>query len=189
MAGHSKWHNIQNRKGAVDRKRGKLFSDLSKLIRVAVKEGKSDDPKFNPALRLLMDKARAANMPKENIKRATERGMGRSASGAAIQEIMYEAFGPSGAAFLVIAHTDNPTRTSGEMKFILSRNGGSLAGPGSAQFLFTRAEGGEFVPTMPLEINDESEMQKILDLRDALSENEDVEDIFCSVILPAEEEE
>lgn len=189
MAGHSKWHNIQNRKGAVDKQRGKIFSDLAKLIRVAVKEGKSDDPKFNPSLRLLMDKARAANMPKENIKRAIERGMGRSASGASIQEIMYEAFGPSGAAFLVLAHTDNPTRTSSEMKFILSRNGGSLGGPGSAQFLFTRNESGEYVPSMPFVVDDPAELQKIRDLYDALSENEDVEEVYCSVDLPESDEE
>ncbi len=183
MAGHSKWHNIKNRKGAVDAKRGKIFSDLAKLIRIAVKEGKSDDPKFNPGLRVLLDKARAANMPKENIKRAVERGLGKSASGASIQETLYEAFGPSGAAFLITAHTDNPTRTSGEMRFILTRNGGTLASPGSAQFLFTRANG-VFTPVMPLEILDEQELQKIQDLFDALLENEDVEDVFCSVPLP-----
>lgn len=188
MAGHSKWNNIKNRKGAVDAKRGKVFSQLSKLIRIAVKEGGSGDPQFNPSLRTVLDKARAANMPKDNIQKAIERGLGKSASGQAIQEVVYEAFGPAGSALLIVAQTDNLNRTSGEIKFALSRNHGSLGSPGSASYLFTRNDQGEFVPNMPYALEDPKDLEKIQNLIEVLRENEDVEDIYASVELPDMEE-
>lgn len=179
MAGHSKWNNIKNRKGAVDQQRSKLFGQLSKLIRIAVKEGGSSDPKNNPTLRTVLDKARAANMPSDKIQRAVEKGLGKASSGSSIQEIVYEGFGAGGVPVLVVVHTDNPVRSSAEMKFIFSRNQGSLGSPGSASYLFER-KGEEFVPTMHIPAT--AEQQQALELLVAsLRENEDVEDVFCAV--------
>lgn len=184
MSGHSKWNNIKNRKGAADTKRASTFTQIAKLIRVAVKEGKSGDPKSNPSLRLMLEKARAANMPKHNIDRAIERGLGKSATGAAIQEIVYEAFGPGGVGMLIVAHTDNPNRTSSEVKFILSRGSGSLGSPGSAMYLFERSkESGEYQTTMPTAVDEES-LEKLLELKDTLEENDDVEQVFLATNLP-----
>jgi YebC/PmpR family DNA-binding regulatory protein len=185
MAGHSKWNNIKNRKGAVDEQRAKVFGQVAKLIRIAVKEGKSADPKFNPGLRVVLDKARAANMPKEKIQKAIERGLGKSNSGASIQEIVYEGFGPAGVPLLIIAHTDNAVRTSAEMKFILSRNLGSLGSPGSAQYMFER-RGDEFVPTMFMPAAPD-QLEQVATLVAALRENEDVEEVFCAAELPESE--
>lgn len=183
MSGHSKWSNIKNRKGALDAKKSKVFGQLSKLIRVAVKEGGSGDPIHNPALRTVLEKARAANMPKEKTQKAIERGLGKSASGRQWQEVIYEAFGPYGEAYLIAAVTDNPNRSSGELKFALSRAGGSLAGPGSARFLFERTPAGDFQPKIPmtLEPNQLDEVTKIID---SLHENEEVESIYCSALKP-----
>jgi YebC/PmpR family DNA-binding regulatory protein len=184
MAGHSKWNNIKNRKGAMDAKKGKVFGQLSKLIRMAVREGKSDNPKFNPTLRLVLDKARAANMPKENISRAIERGMGKTAGGNAIQEITYEAFGPGGAPLLITALTDNPNRTSAEVKHALSRSGGSLGGPGSAMYMFERdPASGDYKPTMPMEVESPN-LENLKQLQDLLLEIDDVEEVHLSVELP-----
>ncbi|MCA9372547.1 YebC/PmpR family DNA-binding transcriptional regulator [Candidatus Woesebacteria bacterium] len=188
MSGHSKWNNIKNRKGAVDSQRSKIFGDLAKHIRKAVKEGGSGDPQFNPTLRTLLDKARSANMPKDKIQKAIDKGSGKSANGASIQEVLYEAFGANGEAYLVQAVTDNPNRTSSEMKFIFSRNGGSLAGPGSARYLFERSDSGDFAPTMVLPL-DEGQLSQVGALIETLLEHEDVEDVYCSALEQAKEDD
>jgi YebC/PmpR family DNA-binding regulatory protein len=184
MAGHSKWNNIKNRKGAVDDQRSKIFGQISKLIRIAVKLGKSGDPKSNASLRTVLEKARAANMPNDKIQRAIERGVGRSSAGAQIQEIVYEGFGVAGVGFLVVVHTDNPVRSSAELKFIFSRNQGSMGSPGSAQYLFERKED-EFVVTMPTPV-DATQKEILQQLVTALRENEDVEDVFYTAQLDDE---
>lgn len=189
MAGHSKWNNIKNRKGAIDAQKSKKFAQAAKIIRIAVKEGKSDNPKFNPALRLALDKARAVNMPNEKIKKALDRGMGRSESGAVVQELLYEGYGPNGVGILVEAVTDNPNRSAAEIKYIFSRNGGSLSGTGSAKFLFEVEGQGEdrrYVPKMPQEL-DQSQIEEIEALADALKEYEDVEEVYTTVVLPESE--
>lgn len=188
MAGHSKWNNIKNRKGAVDAKRGKVFSQISKLIRIAVREGNSDDPKFNPALRTVLDKARAANMPKTNIQKAIERGLGKTSSGATIQEITYEGFGAGGVAIIVVAMTDNPNRTAAEVKFAFSRNGGSLGGPGSAMYMFKRNNEGGYDCTMPMEVSDKQTLSSLKNLVEKLRESEDVEDIYLATEVEEDEE-
>ncbi|GIK83515.1 MAG: putative transcriptional regulatory protein [Patescibacteria group bacterium] len=188
MAGHSKWHNIQQRKGVVDAKRAKVFGQISKLIRIAVKQGGSGDPKFNAGLRVVLDKARAANMPMVNIDRAIQRGLGKTASGGSIQEIVYEGFGPGGVAILAVGLTDNPNRTAGEVKFAFSRNGGSLGGPGSAMYMFKRDPEGGYVCTMPLEVDEETAGQ-VLDLADALRELDDIEDVYLAADIEEETEE
>lgn len=180
MAGHSKWNNIKNKKAATDAKKGKVFSQMSKLIKSAVKEGGSGDPQFNASLRLLMDKARLANMPKEKIQKAIDRGLGKSSSGAVFQEVKYEGFGPGGVGMIATAVTDNPNRTSSELKFIFSRAGGSLGSPGSVGYLFGRDTQGEYISIMPMIITDEAAQEELQKLIDTLRENDDVEDVFCS---------
>ncbi len=187
MAGHSKWNNIKNRKGAEDAKRGKVFSQIGKMIRMAVREGKSDKPESNPALRTALEKARQANLPKENIQRAIDRGMGKSSSGAQIQEIAYEGFGPGGVAIIAVALTDNPNRTSSDVKFAFSRAGGSLGSPGSATYMFKRDNSGDYAPTMTIPVS-EQDLQKIQQLVDTLRENEDIEDVYTAANLGSEEE-
>jgi len=182
MAGHSKWNNIKHKKEATDAKKAKAFSQVSKMIRIAVKEGKSGDPQFNPALRVALDKAKAVNMPKDKIQKAIDRGLGKSASGKALQEITYEAFGSFGEAYMIVALTDNPNRTSSEVKYVLSRAGGSLGGPGSAAYLFKRNDKGDFEPSMPLEV-EEGSKEKILALMDELRALEDVEDVYTSALI------
>lgn len=189
MAGHSKWNNIKNKKEATDSKKAKVFAQLSKHIRIAVKEGKSDNPQFNPSLRLALDKARAANMPKDKIQRAIDRGMGKGAAGAVIQEVMYEAFGPGGGALMIMVVTDNINRTSSDIKFILSRNGGSMASPGSAKYMFQRsADGMGYEPTLSLELGEE-DLSQALALIDALEAYDDVEEVFTTIQLPLEAED
>jgi len=180
MAGHSKWNNIKNKKGAADAKRGKVFTQLSKQIKTAVKEGGSGDPQSNATLRLAMEKARAANMPKDKIQKAIDRGLGRSQSGTSLQEILYEGYGPGGIGMLIAAVTDNPNRTSSEVKFIFSRAGGSLGGPGSATFMFAREQDGEYIPSMPIQVEDEKTQEQLQKMIDDFRENDDVEDVFCT---------
>lgn len=182
MAGHSKWNNIKNKKGAEDAKKGKVFSQVSKLIRMAVKEGKSDNPEFNPSLRVALDKARQVNMPKDNIQRAIDRGMGKSSTGAQIQEIAYEGFGPGGVAVIAVALTDNPNRTNSEIKFAFTRGGGSPGSPGSASYMFTRDSSGGYLPTMKMEVA-ESDLKSLHNLVEALSSIDDVEDVYTTVDL------
>lgn len=191
MAGHSKWNNIKNRKGAVDAKKSKEFAQAAKMIRIAVKEGASDDPKSNPGLRLALDKARAVNMPKDKITKAIERGMGKTASGQTVQELLYEGFGPHGVGVLVEAITDNPNRTVAELKFIFSKNGGNLSGAGSAQFLFEvqgKGSDRQYVAKMPVEL-EEAQQTDIERLIDALKENEDVEEVFTTAVITRETQE
>ncbi len=180
MSGHSKWNNIKNKKGAADAKRGKVFSSISKLIRIAVREGKSGDPKFNPSLRVALEKARSANMPKTNIQKAIERGLGKTAQGVSIQEIAYEGFGAGGVAVIVVAMTDNPNRTAAEIKFAFSRNEGSLGSPGSAMYMFKRSNDGGYECTMPMELDDKQAINSLQNMVEKLRESEDVEDIYMA---------
>ena len=135
MSGHSKWHNIQGRKNAQDAKRGKIFQKLSREIYMAAKSG-DPDPANNAALRLVMDKARAANMPKDNIKRAIDKASG--AGGANYEEITYEGYAPGGVAVLVNALTDNKNRTATSVRVAITRNGGSMGSSVSVSYLFDR---------------------------------------------------
>lgn len=185
MSGHSKWNNIKNRKGAQDKARSKTFSQLSRLIRAATKQGSSGDPKSNPSLRLILDKARMANMPKDKIQKAIDVALG-NAGGNQIQEIVYEGFGPGGVGMMIVALTDNLNRSSSEIRFILSKVGGSLGSPGSARYMFDRNQEGEFVATMKFPISEE-DSQKMLELVESLRENEDVEDVFVACDLVEEE--
>ncbi|MBI2416201.1 MAG: YebC/PmpR family DNA-binding transcriptional regulator [Candidatus Kerfeldbacteria bacterium] len=133
MSGHSKWSTIKRSKGAVDAKRGVLFTRLSKAVSLAAKQGK--DPAMNAALRSAIDAAREANMPKDNIERAILRGAGEL-PGQHIEEVTYEAYGPAGVALMIHCATDNTNRTSSTIKALLNIYGGKLGGPGSVAYLF-----------------------------------------------------
>ena len=128
MAGHSKWANIQHRKGAQDKKRGKLFTKLIREITVAAKMGGSDLD-ANPRLRLAVDKAKAQSMPKDNIERAVKKGTGEL-EGGELEEIMYEAYGPHGVPILVKCLTDNRNRAIAELRRVFNKQGGNLAEAG-----------------------------------------------------------
>jgi len=134
MAGHSKWANIQHRKGRQDAKRGKIFTRLIKEITVAARMG-GGDPDMNPRLRLAVDRATEQNMPKDNIERAIKRGTG-GLDGANYESIRYEGYGPAGAAVIVDTLTDNRTRTVAEVRHAFSKYGGNMGSEGSVAFLF-----------------------------------------------------
>jgi YebC/PmpR family DNA-binding regulatory protein len=134
MAGHSKWANIQHRKGRQDEKRGKIFSRLSKEITVAAKMG-GGDLNFNPRLRLAIDKAKEVNMPADNIDRAVKKGTGEL-EGVNYEEIRYEGYGIGGAAMIVDCLTDNRTRTVADVRHAFSKFGGNLGTDGSVAFMF-----------------------------------------------------
>lgn len=134
MSGHNKWSKIHRQKEITDQKRGREFSRLSQMITGAVKSGKSGEAAANPNLRMLLEKAREINMPKDNIQRAIDRGLGRGDGGAALEEITYEGYGPGGVAIVVTAATTNRNRSLMEIKNVLERFGGSLGSPGSAAY-------------------------------------------------------
>jgi YebC/PmpR family DNA-binding regulatory protein len=144
MAGHSKWANIQHRKGRQDAKRGKLFTRLIKEITVAAKLG-GGDATANPRLRLAMDKASEANIPKDTLQRAIPRGAG-GMDGATYEEIRYEGYGIGGAAVIVDCMTDNRTRTVAEVRHAFSKHGGNLGTDGSVAFMFRHCGQLLFVP-------------------------------------------
>jgi YebC/PmpR family DNA-binding regulatory protein len=136
MSGHSKWSTIKRQKGAADAKRGQLFTKLAREITVAARSG-STDPDANFRLRLAVDRARVANMPKENIERAIQRG-GSESAGENYDEVYYEGYGPGGAALMIQTMTDNRNRTVGEVRAALTRAGGSLGENGSVGWMFDR---------------------------------------------------
>lgn len=136
MSGHSKWSQIKHQKGVADKRRGLLFSKLSNQIAIAAREG--SDPATNFKLRLAIDAAKAANLPKDKIERALRRTQGKLEGGAELEGIIYEAYGPGGIGLLIEVATDNKNRTLSEIKSILNKKGGKLTSPGSVQYLFER---------------------------------------------------
>lgn len=153
MAGHSKWANIQHRKGRQDKARSKLFSKLAKDIAVAAKMGGSD-PDMNPRLRLAINNAKGQSMPKDNIQRAVDKGAG--GEGADYDELRYEGFGPSGIGLIVECSTDNKNRAAMEVRTAFSKNGGNLGETGSVSFMFDQVGKIEY----PLEATDEDTMME-----------------------------
>jgi YebC/PmpR family DNA-binding regulatory protein len=134
MSGHSKWSTIKRQKGAADAKRGQLFTKLAREITIATKSG-LPDPDSNPRLRIAVDRARAASMPKDNIERAIQRAAGLTGSDQ-YEELFYEGYGPAGTAIMIQAQTDNRNRTVGEVRAVLTRAGGSLGENGSVGWMF-----------------------------------------------------
>jgi len=136
MSGHSKWAKVKHFKGAIDAKRGKIFSKLGREIAIAAKIG-GGDPDMNPRLRMVLLKCRTANMPKDNIERAIKKGIG-GGEGANYEDLAYEIYGPGGVALLVEVSTDNRNRTASEIRSIATKNGGTVATHGSVSRLFQR---------------------------------------------------
>jgi YebC/PmpR family DNA-binding regulatory protein len=136
MSGHSKWANIKRRKSVVDAKRGKIFTKIAREIESAARQG-GPDPDANIRLRLILDKARAANMPKDNIQRAINRGAGLE-KGQEFEEVMYEGYAPHGIAVMVEVLTDNRNRSVAEIRHVFSRGGGSMANAGAVAWQFDR---------------------------------------------------
>jgi YebC/PmpR family DNA-binding regulatory protein len=134
LAGHSKWHNIQHRKAAVDKKRGKIWTKCARAIQSAARQG-GPDPSSNVILRYAIDEARYANMPKDTIQRAIDKATG-AASQDNFEAVTYEAYGPAGAAMIITALTDNRTRTAGDLRLLLGKYGGNLGVSGSVGFMF-----------------------------------------------------
>lgn len=177
MSGHSHWAGIKHKKAIVDAKRGKLFSKLAKIIAVAARE-KGGDPAMNPRLRIAMETAQKANMPKENVERAIKRGTGEL-EGVKLEEITLEIFGPQGIAILVEGITDNKNRTMGEIKKILSEHNAKLGTEGSARWAFDKS-GEEWIPKFPMEVSQEQRV-KLEKLFEALDDYEDVQEIYSNL--------
>src|ERR1017187_1406473 len=134
MSGHSRWSKVKHYKGTIDAKRGKIFAKLGKKMAVACKHG-GGDPGFNPRLRTILMKARAMNMPADNIDRAIKKGTGEE-PGVSYEEVTYEGYGPGGAAVIVDALTDNKNRTVGELRHMLEKHGGNLAAANAVAWMF-----------------------------------------------------
>lgn len=178
MSGHSKWSQIKRQKGAADIKRGAVFSKLTNAIILAAKNG--GDPNANFALKMAIEKARAASMPKENIDRAIKRGTGELGV-AKIEEVLYEGIGPAGIGILIEAATDNRNRTNSEVKNILSSYGGKITGSGAVTYQFERM--GKFLIDLGGKNREELELQVI----DAgASDFEEQEDVLAIYTKPNE---
>jgi YebC/PmpR family DNA-binding regulatory protein len=136
MSGHSKWHTIKHKKGAADAKRGKVFTRIIKELTVAARSG-GGDPDSNPRLRTIIAEAKSVNMPADNIKRAVQRGTGEL-PGVSYEEVMYEGYGPGGAALIIEVLTDNRNRTVGEMRHLLTKHGGNLGEANSVAWMFAK---------------------------------------------------
>ena len=175
MAGHSKWANIQHRKGRQDAKRSKLFSKLSKEITVAAKMG-TPDPEMNPRLRLAVQTAKAQSMPKDNIERAIKKAA--AGEGDDYEEVRYEGFGPAGIGVIVEALTDNRNRTAAEVRSLFSKSGGNLGETGAVSFMFDRVGAIEY----PGDKADEDTMLEaaIEAGADDVASSEETHEIFCA---------
>ncbi|GIW68310.1 MAG: hypothetical protein KatS3mg099_258 [Candidatus Parcubacteria bacterium] len=173
MAGHNKWSKIKHKKAVADAKKSREFSRLARLITATAREAGSADA---PSVRAAIEKAREAHMPKENIERALARAL--SADAQALESVTYEAYGPGGVALIIDTLTDNRNRTVQEIKHILTKHGGSLGAPGSAQWAFTKTqEGWEPTTTVPLSPQDAERLKALLE---ALEEQDDVEAVFSN---------
>jgi YebC/PmpR family DNA-binding regulatory protein len=137
MSGHSKWASIKHKKAIVDSRRGKLFTKLARAITTAARDG-GGDLEGNPALQLAVQKAKDASMPKDNIERAIAKGTGDGADADAIEDVLYEGYGPGGVAMLIEAMTENRNRTGADVRHVLGKHGGSLGEPGTVAYLFDK---------------------------------------------------
>ncbi|MDT2813481.1 YebC/PmpR family DNA-binding transcriptional regulator [Vagococcus carniphilus] len=176
MAGHSKWNNIKGRKGAQDAKRGKIFQKLSREIYMAAKSG-GPDPSSNPSLRLVLDKAKTANMPNDNVQRAIKKAT-TSGEGENYDEIIYEGYGPAGVAILVHTLTDNRNRTSTNVRVAFNKNGGSLGETGSVAYMFDR-KGYIAIEREGLDVDEDTMLMSVLEAGgEELEASEEVFEIY-----------
>lgn len=183
MSGHSKWHNIMKKKEKSDKAKSGVSTKLCRGITIAAQQG-GGDPSANFTLRLLIDKARAANIPKDNIERAIKRGSGELSGEAALEVIVYEGFGPQGVTFLVEALTDNRNRAASEIKYAITKHGGTVGGPGSVQWQFAHKGVLRFSLSEKTKISDWDLFE--LDLIDAGVDNIEVHDTGVEITCPIE---
>lgn len=174
MSGHSKWSTIKHKKAATDAKRGKVFSKIAHLLTVESRLSGGDVN--SPSLKTLIQKAKAENMPKENIERAIAKGVG---GGDAGEQITYELYGPGGVAMLVDVYTDNRNRTVSELKHLLSKMGYQLAEPGAAMWAFEK-DGSDWKPTTLLPLEDDEQKEKLSALIEALEDYDDVDSVYTN---------
>lgn len=175
MSGHNKWSKIKNKKAVTDAYKAKVFSKLVRFITVESKKVKGDTN--SPSLRAAVEKAKAANVPSDNIERAVKKGAGADAGET--EQITYEAYGPGGCALMIEALTDNRNKAAQEIKHILSKNGFELAAPGSASWGFTKNEAREWTPTMNITLSEE-DGAKLSALIDELEENDEVQEVYTN---------
>ncbi len=173
MAGHSKWAKLKHHKGKTDAQKSKTFSKLVRFIAVEAKKAKGD--RSSPGLRAAIEKARAENMPADNIDRAIDKAAGGAAE---LEQVQYEAYGPGGAAIIIEGYTDSRNRTVQDLKHLLSLHGGALATPGAAIWAFTKVDG-KLEPTTTVPLTDE-DGQKLSELLDALEEHDDVNEVYTN---------
>lgn len=176
MSGHSKWSTIKHQKGAADAKRGALFTKISRELTIAVKNGGGADPDMNFHLRLVLDKAKSANMPSDSISRAVKRGAGEAGEGETLEEITYEGYGPGGGAILLQILTTNRNRTASDVRSAFSRGGGNLGENGCVAWNF------DHLGVIGLEIKDEGRGEELgLLAIDAGAEDVKFEDDFLEI--------
>lgn len=176
MSGHSKWANIKRKKGVNDAKKGQIFSKMSRLITNAAKQG-GGATATNPVLRLAVERAKQARMPKENIERAIQNGIGADAASENYEDVVYEGYGPFGVAFLVKGITDNKNRTTSEIRNIFAKCGGGLGSVGSTIFIFSPDPQS---PNYVIDIGDKDGAGKVLALAEALEDHDDVHEVFAN---------
>lgn len=185
MSGHNKWSQIKRAKGINDSKRSKIFSKITKAITAASKQG-GGDPDANPTLRLALEKARDARMPKDNIDRAIAKGAGGGADSAEFYDVIYEGYGPNGEAFYIKGLTDNKNRTVAEVRNVFAKFGGSLGGVGSTAYIFATDPDN---PAFTVDVTDPDQIDKLTKMLDELEDHEDIQDIFINFNLPEQEDE
>jgi len=178
MSGHSHWATTKRDKASEDAKRSKVFTKVSRLLTVATKQS-GGDPNSNPSLRLAIEKAKEARMPKENIQKAIDKGLGKSGSGS-YEEITYEGYGPEGAAFMIRVLTDNRNRTASEMRNIFARYGGSLGGVGSTSYIFSPDPKN---PNFYAEVLNPNVSDRLQDMLAEFDDNDDVQEVFYNFKL------
>lgn len=176
MSGHNKWAQIKHKKAATDAAKSREFARFARLIALESKKASGDANA--PGVVAAVSRAKAVNMPKDNIERAIAKGASKDAGELDI--VMYEAYGPGGAALIIEALTDNKNRTTQEMKHLLSKNGVELAAPGAASWAFTKSGDGRFVPNEPLVDLAEEDADRLSALLEAVDEHEDVQRAFTN---------
>jgi YebC/PmpR family DNA-binding regulatory protein len=172
MAGHSKWAKLKHQKGKTDAQKAKVFSKLVRFISVEAKKAKGD--RSSPGLRAAIEKAKAANMPADNIDRAIE----KASSSGEMEPVVYEAYGPGGVALVIEGYTDSRNRTTQEIKHLLSLNGGALAQQGAASWAFAKVDN-KLEPTTTVELSEE-DGAKLSELVDALEDHDDVSEVYTN---------
>ena len=180
MSGHSKWHNIKNKKGKADAKRGKIFTKMARKIAVAVKEGGAD-PEYNPSLKAAIDSAKAENMPNDNIERAIKKAAG-DGDNDHFESVTYEGYGPSGIAVMVLCLTDNRNRTAPDVRHAFDKHGGNLGTDGSVAFMFDKK--GQF----GIELTDDMDSEVLeMDAIDAGAEDIQVDEDGVLIVTEPED--